>query len=52
MTQNEQVIEALKKNGGYATLGQLYHLVDFSTWGTKTEKSTKTAKQPVIRNRI
>lgn len=40
MTQNEQVIEALKSNGGYATLGQLYHLIDFSTWGTKTPQAS------------
>lgn len=26
----------MKRNGGYATLQQLNHLVDFSTWGTKT----------------
>lgn len=40
MTQAEQVIEALRRNGGYATLGQLYQLVDFSTWGTKTPQSS------------
>lgn len=36
MTQHEQVISALEANGGYATLGQLYHLIDFSSWGTET----------------
>lgn len=36
MTQHEQVIEALENNGGYATLGKLYQLIDFSSWGTKT----------------
>jgi hypothetical protein len=35
-TQREQVIEVISKNGGYATLGYLYHKVDVSTWGTKT----------------
>lgn len=35
-TQKEQVIEALRQHGGYATLGNLYHLVDTSTWKTKT----------------
>ena len=36
MKQKEYVIEAMKKNGGYATLQQLNTIVDFSTWGTKT----------------
>ncbi len=36
MQQKEYVIQAMNKNGGYATLQQLYSLVDFSTWGTKT----------------
>lgn len=36
MKQKDYVIEAMKKNGGYATLQQLNYLVDFSTWGTKT----------------
>jgi hypothetical protein len=36
MTQDEQVIAAMKQNGGYATLGQLYQKVDVSNWGTKT----------------
>jgi hypothetical protein len=35
-TQTMQVIDTLRKNGGYATLGSLYHLVDTSSWGTKT----------------
>lgn len=34
--QHQQVIEAMKENGGYATLGYLYHNVDVSDWGTKT----------------
>lgn len=36
MKQKEYVIEAMKKNGGYATFQQLNEMVDFSTWGTKT----------------
>ena len=35
-TQTQQVIDTLRKQGGYATLGNLYHLVDASTWATKT----------------
>ena len=35
-TQTQQVIETLRSNGGYATLGSLYHLVDTTSWGTKT----------------
>ena len=35
-TQTQQVIDTLRKNGGYATLGRLYHLVDTSSWLTKT----------------
>lgn len=34
-TQSQQVIDALRRNGGYATLGNLYHLVDTSCWATK-----------------
>lgn len=36
MTQHEEVISALEDNGGYATLGQLYQRLDFSSWKTKT----------------
>lgn len=35
-TQQQQVIDILRENGGYATLGRLYHLVDTSAWHTKT----------------
>lgn len=35
-TQSQQVIETLRAHGGYATLGNLYHLVDTSSWLTKT----------------
>lgn len=40
MTQKEQVIEVMKKNKGVATLGQLYQMLDFSTWKTKTPQAT------------
>lgn len=36
MKQKNYVIDAMRKNGGYATFQQLNRLVDFSTWGTKT----------------
>ena len=35
-TQTQQVIDTLRKQGGYATLGNLYHLVGTSAWATKT----------------
>lgn len=35
-TQEQQVINILRERGGYATLGTLYHLVDTSSWKTKT----------------
>jgi hypothetical protein len=34
--QHQQVIEVMNANGGFATLGFLYHNVDVSDWGTKT----------------
>ncbi len=40
MTQKEQVIEALASNGGYATFSELNHIVDTSSWGTKTAAAT------------
>jgi len=30
----------MRQNGGYATFGQLNHLIDFSTWKTKTPQAT------------
>lgn len=39
-TQEHQVIEVLRKVGGYATFRRLYELVDFSTWKTKTPEAT------------
>lgn len=35
-TQERQVVDTLRQHGGYATLGNLYHLVDTSLWATKT----------------
>lgn len=34
-TQTQQVID-IRTTGGYATLGDLYHLVDTKSWATKT----------------
>lgn len=39
-TQTQQVIDTLRANGGYATLGNLYHLVDTEAWATKTPNET------------
>lgn len=36
MKQYEQVIEIMKQNGGFATLGYLNHRVDVSQWKTRT----------------
>lgn len=36
MTQKDNVIIAMEKNGGYATFQQLYKLVDVSDWKTNT----------------
>ena len=36
ITQEQQVIEVMRKEGGYATLRRLYEIVDFSTWKTNT----------------
>ena len=40
VTQEQQVIEVLRKAGGYATLRRLNELVDFSSWGTKTPEAS------------
>ena len=39
-TQTQQVIDTLREQGGYSTLGNLYRIVDTSTWGTKTPNET------------
>ncbi|MDR0896012.1 MAG: hypothetical protein LBN06_12085 [Prevotellaceae bacterium] len=40
MTQQEQVADAMRANGGYATFNQLNKLVDFSGWETKTPEAS------------
>jgi len=40
VTQEQQVIEVLRRAGGYATLRRLNELVDFSTWATKTPEAS------------
>ena len=39
-TQEHQVVEAMRKEGGYATLRRLNEIVDFSTWETKTPEAS------------
>lgn len=39
-TQEQQVIETLRKAGGFATLRKLNEMVDFSSWKTKTPEAT------------
>mgnify|MGYP003295650908 CR=1 FL=1 len=40
ITQEAQVIETLRQEGGFATLRRLNEIVDFSTWKTKTPEAT------------
>ena len=40
VTQEQQVIDVLRKAGGYATLRRLNELMDFSTWATKTPEAS------------
>ena len=40
VTQEQQVIETMRREGGYATLRRLNEIVDFSTWSTKTPEAT------------
>jgi len=40
MNQREQVIEIMRRNGGFATLRQLNEKLDFSTWKTKTPEAS------------
>lgn len=40
ITQASQVIEAMRNEGGYATLRRLSEIVDFSNWATKTPEAT------------
>jgi hypothetical protein len=38
--QTEQVIAAMRRNGGYATFGRLNALIDFSSWKSKTPQAS------------
>lgn len=40
MTQEQQVIETMRRLGGYATFRRLNSTVDFSTWKTKTPEAS------------
>jgi len=40
MTQAQQVIEAMKNLGGFATFGKLNSTMDFSEWATKTPEAS------------
>ena len=40
LTQKQQVIEALEREGGYATLRRLNEVLDFSGWATKTPEAS------------
>ncbi|MBD5249153.1 MAG: hypothetical protein HDS58_03555 [Barnesiella sp.] len=39
-TQEEQVIDALRRQGGYATLRRLNEVIDFSSWKTLTPEAS------------
>lgn len=39
-TQEQQVINAMRKEGGFATLRRLNEMVDFSSWKTKTPEAS------------
>lgn len=40
MTQEQQIIETMRSQGGYATLRRLNEVMDFSTWKTKTPEAS------------
>lgn len=40
ISQTEQVIAVMEKEGGFATLKRLNEIVDFSTWKTKTPEAS------------
>ena len=40
ISQEIQVIETMRKEGGYSTLRRLNEIVDFSTWKTKTPEAS------------
>lgn len=39
-TQERQVIDALRRQGGYATLRRLNEVLDFSSWKTLTPEAS------------
>ena len=39
-TQEQQVIQAMRRAGGFATLRKLNEIVDFSTWKTLTPEAS------------
>ena len=39
-TQEMQVVDAMRQEGGFATLRRLNEIVDFSTWKPKTHEAT------------
>jgi len=40
MTQEAQVIDAMRREGGFATFRRLNEIVDFSSWATKTPEAS------------
>ena len=40
MTQESQVIAALRREGGFATFRRLNEIIDFSSWATKTPEAS------------
>ncbi|MBR5441025.1 MAG: hypothetical protein IKV37_05690, partial [Prevotella sp.] len=40
ISQEQQVIEVLRREGGYATFRRLNEVMDFSSWKTKTPDAT------------
>lgn len=40
VTQETQVVEMMRKEGGYATLRRLNEIMDFSSWKTRTPEAT------------
>ncbi|MBO5844040.1 MAG: hypothetical protein J6Q96_04155 [Bacteroidales bacterium] len=40
LTQEQQVVERMRNEGGYATLKRLNEIIDFSTWKTKTPEAS------------
>jgi hypothetical protein len=49
--QAEQVMEAMRQNGGYAKLGDLYRWLDFSSWGDE-DTSCKRAENSAEASRF